>query len=167
MGDFNDDDDIDDEVNDIISQIKNQSKDIKRVEKEKDPLKKEDMEEFILKHASAVVQDAVEIVGELKLEIMAGADAKLLEAYSEMLRATTSAIDSLAKLKLSDDKIKASKEITQMNIDAKQTTDDETKKGFLLSREEVIKALMNKKEDPEDKIVTIDVQSSSSASLPN
>ena len=159
MDDFNDeDDDIDNEVNDIISQIKNQSKNIKKAEKEKDPLKKEDMEEFILKHASAVVQDAVDVVGELKLEIMAGADAKLLEAYSEMLRATTSAIDSLSKLKLSDDKIKSSEKITQMNIDAKQTTDDETKKGFLLSREEVIKALMNKKEEPpEDKTITVDV----------
>ena len=150
-------DEIDAEVEDIISQIKNQSKLLKKAETEKIPLKKEDMEEFILKNASAIVQDAVELVGELKTDILAGADSRLIESYSELVRAATSAIDSLTKLKLSDDKIKAQKEITQMNIDSKQTSDDEVdgKRGFLLSREEVIAALMNKKDDG----VTIDVKS--------
>ena len=102
------------------------------------------MEEFILKNASAIVQDAVELVSELKAEMMAGADSKLLEAYSILVKSATSAIDSLTKLKLSDDKIKSQKEITQMNIDAKQTSSKDQPDGFLLSREEVIAALMNK-----------------------
>ena len=135
---------IDAEVNDIISQIKNQSKNLKKVENEKIPLKKEEMEEFILKNAAAIVQDAVELVGELKIEMMAGADSKMLEAYSILVKSATSAIDSLTKLKLSDDKIKSQKELAQMNIDARQSSSKDQPDGFLLSREEVIAALMNK-----------------------
>jgi hypothetical protein len=142
MDDF--DDEIDAEVNDIISQIKNQSKNLKRVDTEKVPLKKEDMEEFILKNASAIVQDAVELVGELKSEMMTGADPKLLEAYSILVKSATSAIDSLTKLKLSEDKLRGQKEIAQMNIDSKQTSSKDQPDGFLLSREEVIAALMEK-----------------------
>jgi hypothetical protein len=138
------DDDLDDEVNDIISQIKNQSRNMREVEKEKDPLKKEDVEDFIIQNAANIVRNAVSMVDKLTIEVNAGADSKMIESVSELVKATTSAIDALTKLKIAEDKNKNQKEITQMNIDAKITKDEESPKGYLLTRDDVIKALMSK-----------------------
>lgn len=145
------DDDIflDNEVEDIISQIKNQTKILKQPVKEADPLKKEDLENFVITNAGKIVNHSLEMVENLKLEVLAGADAKLIESVSELVKATTSAIESLSKLKLSDDKIKAQKEITQMNIDAKITkeSDDNTPK-LTFTRNDILK-LLDKKNDHE------------------
>lgn len=146
---MNDDDDdfLDDEVDDIISQIRNQSKNLKENKAEHPDLIKDNLEEFIIVNAGKVVNHSLEMVENLKLEVQAGADSKLIESISELIKATTSAIDSLSKLKIADDKIKAQKEITQMNIDSKTTKDDENNSTpkLLFSRSEILK-LMEKQE---------------------
>lgn len=147
------DDDIDNDVEDIISQIKNQSKMMRRVEREPSNLKKEDMEDFIIQNASSIVKDTIDIVGALKIEIMAGATPEMLESFSTLVKATTSAIDSLSKLKLAEDKLKGQKEITQMNIDAKMSGNEETSKGLLMTREDMLKLLMSSK--AEQKVIDV------------
>ena len=145
---YDDDDDfLDEEVNDIISQIKNQSKILKKPESTMPELTKEGLEDFVIKNAAKTVQMSVEMMEQLKTEVLAGADSKLVESVSELVKATTSAIDSLSKLKIAEDKNKTQKEITQMNIDAKVTKDDDERKGVLLSREEIIKVLMEPKKE--------------------
>ena len=160
MNDY-EDDDLDMEVNDIISQIKNQSRAINEPPVPKEPLNKEDMEDFILQNASSVIRDSVEMVDKLKSSVSACAEPDLVNAMASLLGATTRAIDSLTKLKIAEDKNKNQKEIAQLNLEGKKSGDDEDKKGFLISREEVIKALMNKKKDdeepPEPTPVTVDV----------
>jgi hypothetical protein len=145
-------DELDDEVNDIIAQIRNQSRKINEPPKERESLKKEDMEEFIITNAANVVKDSVEMVEKMKIEVLAGADSKLIESVSELVKATTSAIDALTKLKIAEDKIKSQKEIAQMNIENKSKGEDNEQK-FYLSREEIIKALMNK--NTEKKVIDI------------
>lgn len=142
-----DDDLLDEEVNDIISQIKNQSKILKKPESAMPELTKEGLEDFVIKNAAKTVQMSVEMMEQLKTEVLAGADSKLVESVSELVKATTSAIDSLSKLKIAEDKNKTQKEITQMNIDAKVTKDDDERTGVLLSREEIIKVLMEPKKE--------------------
>lgn len=147
---MNDDDDdfLDDEVDDIISQIRNQSKNLKENKAEHPDLIKDNLEEFIIVNAGKVVNHSLEMVENLKLEVQAGADSKLIESISELIKATTSAIDSLSKLKIADDKIKAQKEITQMNIDSKTTKDDENNNSIpklSFTRSEILK-LMEKQE---------------------
>lgn len=144
---YDDDDFLDEEVNDIISQIKNQSKILKKPESTMPELTKEGLEDFVIKNAAKTVQMSVEMMEQLKTEVLAGADSKLVESVSELVKATTSAIDSLSKLKIAEDKNKTQKEITQMNIDAKVTKDDDERKGVLLSREEIIKVLMEPKKE--------------------
>ena len=159
MGDFYEDD-IDNEVDDIISQIKNQSKAINKPEVPKEPLEKDKMEDFIIQNAASIVQDAVKMVEDVKSTISATAEPDLINSMSSLLRATTSAIDSLTKLKIAEDKNKNQKEIAQMAIEGK-VKEGEEKKGFLVSREEVVKALMERrKEEPdqnENESVTVDV----------
>jgi hypothetical protein len=159
MGDFYEDE-IDDEVNDIISQIKNQSKILTTPEVPKEPLEKDKMEDFIIQNAASIVQDAVKMVEDLKSTISATAEPDLINSMSSLLRATTSAIDSLTKLKIAEDKNKNQKEIAQMTIEGK-SKESEEKKGFLVSREEVVKALMERKKEESDQnendSVTVDI----------
>jgi hypothetical protein len=84
------------------------------------------------------------------LEVLAGADSKLIESVSELVKATTSAIDALSKLKISEDKIKAQKEITQMNIQAKIIRDEEENSTpkLTFTRNDIIKLLNQKEESP-------------------
>jgi hypothetical protein len=143
-----DDDFLNAEVDDIISQIKNQSKIVNQLPKERPNLKKEDLEEFIITNAGKVVNHSLEMVENLKLEVLAGADSKLIESVSELVKATTSAIDALSKLKISEDKINAQKEITQMNIQAKIIRDEEESNTPKLSftRNDILK-LLNQKDE--------------------
>lgn len=144
-----DEDEIDRDVDDIIFQIRNQGKSLKNVEKEKPELTKEDLEKFVIDNASSVVMDSIEMVQSLKMDVIAGADSKMVEAVSELVKATTAAIDSLSKLKLSDDKIKSQKEIKQMDIDAKSSIiADQSSSGFFISREELLKNLLGPREVP-------------------
>jgi len=132
--DYDDDEELDNEVNDIIFQIKNQSKNIKQAEKEKIPLDK----------------TGVEIVEELKREILAGADSKLIESYSELIKACNSGVEILLKFKIAEDKNKNQKEIAQMNIDAKITKneDDENTPKLTFTRNDILKLLEKKEESP-------------------
>lgn len=149
-------DEIDRDVDSIISQIKNQGKSLKNVEREKPELKKEDLEKFIIDNAASVVADSIEMVQSLKLDVMAGGDSKMVEATAELVKAVTGAIDALSKLKLSDDKIKGQKEIKQMEIESK-AIDGPTggQSGLFISREDLIKNLLNKKEELPSDIVDI------------
>ena len=140
------DDDLDQDVDNIISQLKNQSKSLKTVETDKPNLDKEDLEKFIIDNASEVVVGCVDMLQSLKIEVQAGGDPKLVESTATLVNAFTSALDALSKLKLSDDKIKAQKEIKEMDITAKlATADKESDKGVYISREDVIKGLLSYK----------------------
>lgn len=142
------DDELDRDVDSIIFQIKNQGKSLKTVEKVKPELKKEDIESFVLENASSIVLDSIEMVQSLKQDVMAGGDSKMVEAVSELVKATTAALESLSKLKMADDKLKGQKELKQMDIDAKTLINSpEDTPGIFLSREELLKHLFVKKDE--------------------
>lgn len=143
-----DDDCLDDEVDDIISQIKNQSRFLKKPETVKPDLTKDELENFVIVNAGKVVNHSLEMMEYLKDSVMAAPDAKLTESVSELVRATTSAIDSLTKLKLAEDKINAQKEITQMNIDGKISKDDDDNGApkLAFTRNDILKLLEKKEE---------------------
>lgn len=153
---MNDDEELDIEVDNIINQIKNQSKSLKNVSKERPELKKEDLEAFILANASTIVLDSVEMIQSLKMDVMAGGDAKMVESAAELVKATTAAVDSLARMKMSDDKIKSQKELKKMDIDSKSPEVIGNTSGLFISREDLLKHLLgNKKKNVEEP--TIDV----------
>jgi len=156
MNDY--DDDIEQNVDSIINQLKNQSRSLKAVQKNPPPqLKKEDMEQFIIDKASEIVNGCVEVIGVIQDEIKCAPDPKLIESGATFINAFTSALDALGKLEISQQRIKAQKDIAQLNAAAKLATkeDDTEKKGVYLSREELIKGVLEYKKE-EVKLVTDD-----------
>lgn len=159
--DYDDDDELDNEVNDIISQIKNQSKNFKKEETEIPELNRENLEELLLRTAAKVITHSVEVMEKMKDDVIASADSKMLESYSAHTKATTSALETLLKFKNAEDKIKAQKEIAQMNIDSKITKgdDDDGTPKLTFTRNDILKLLEKKKDDdaPPAVPVTVDV----------
>ena len=85
---MSDNDDLDRDVDNIISQIKNQGKTLKKVEREKPNLQKEDLEKFVIDNASLIIDDSIEMIQALKIDVIAGADPKMVESISELLKAS-------------------------------------------------------------------------------
>jgi hypothetical protein len=147
--DYDDDEELDNEVNDIISQIKNQSKNFKKEETEIPELNRENLEELLLRTVAKVITHSVDVMEKMKDEVVASMDSKMLESYSAHTKATTSALETLLKFKNAEDKIKAQKEIAQMNIDAKisKGDDDDGTPKLTFTRNDILK-LLEKKEEP-------------------
>lgn len=138
-------DEIEQDVDSIIAQIKNQGKSLKKAEREKTELRKEDLEKFIIDNAASVVSDSIDMIQSIKGDVLAGADSKTIEAAAELVKAVTGAIDSLSKLKLSDDKLIGQKELKKMEIDAKVENLQNNQQGLFISREEIFKRLFDEK----------------------
>lgn len=151
-------DNIEQDVDSIIAQIKNQGKSLKKIEKEKPELRKEDLEKFIIDNAASVVADSIEMIQSIKGDVLAGADSKTIEAAAELVKAVTGAIDSLSKIKLSDDKLIGQKELKKMELDSKVENLQNNQQGLFISREEIFKRLFdekkleNKTEEPDSVI---------------
>jgi hypothetical protein len=149
-------DDLDQDVDDIINQIKSKSNKLQTISKDRPELNKEDIEKFIIDNASEVVADCVDMIQSVKLDVQAGGDSRLISSAAELVGAFTSAIDTLSKLKLSDDKLKTQKELKEMDIKIKlENTSNNS--GIYLNREEVIKHLLNYKEEKRESPPTIDI----------
>jgi hypothetical protein len=152
-------DDLDQDVDNIIAQLKNQTKQIVNVKKERPELNKDDIEKFIIDNATEVVHDCVDMIQSIKDDIKCESNPRLIDSAANLVTAFTSAIDTLSKLKLSDDKIKSQKEIKEMDIASRlenKTDNSSNNSGVFLSREEIIKGLLSYKE-PVDNNPPIDI----------
>lgn len=145
-------DDLDNEVDSIIDQLKNQNNSLRKVEKEYPNLKPEDVDDFIIKYASRMIVDASETLTEQMEIVKAGGTPQDVEAAAAFLNAFNSTVEILQKRKIADNKNKTQKEVTQMNIEAKQISDEnknDTPKA-LMSREELLRFLTGPKEEEEE-----------------
>ncbi len=155
------DNDVDDEATSIINQIMNQSNSIQKVAKEKEPPPTVDnLDEFVIKHSTILVQNALEVIEDLKTVVQTD---KEMIGMAELFKAATSAIETLSKLNIAKEKNKTSKAIKQMDIDAKkQIVDNEIQGRLTVSRDELMKALVdhgifdkNKEIEKENNVIDI------------
>lgn len=137
------DTDLDDAVNDIISQLRGTTPIVKK-EPEETTLTKDQLEEFIIKNSGKLITKSLNIVDDVKDVVTAGSDSKDIAALAELISATSSAIDTLNKVYISDEKNKTQVKVKQMDVDSRERiniSDNQTK--ILLSREDIMKALVS------------------------
>jgi len=87
--------------------------------KEEIDIDEESVGQFVMQNAAQIVKSGVDAIEYLKSEMLTAIDADEIAALSEIMRATTSAVDSLNKINIQNKKIKAAKELKQMDIDNK------------------------------------------------
>ena len=145
---YDDDDSLDDEVDDIISQLRNQSAIFKDDKISTPEITRDSLEKILLDNAAKVVSHSVHVMEKMASQVTAANDPEFLEAYSAHTKATTAALETLLKFKNAEDKIKAQKEITQMNIDAKISKEEENNNTpkLTFTRNDILK-MLEKKDD--------------------
>ena len=132
---------IDNAVNDIITQIKDHTNNINTSEK-KDTPDITNLEEFLIEKTSSLITSSIDMVEDVKEYISSAPENRDVASLAELIRASSSAIDTLTKLHTSTEQNKNRIEVKQMDVDSKEklnTIDNQTK--VLLSRDDVLQVL--------------------------
>lgn len=145
----------DDSVNSLLEQLSEFPRKKKAAE-ESVELTKENIEDFLLSYTGKLVKDSVESVENMKDFIDSAPDAESTEALASLIKSATSSIDILQRIMTAREKNDSSREITKMKIESqREQTDKEIGAKLLMSREELIKALIDSSNKPK----TIEVES--------
>lgn len=151
----------DETVNDLLSQLQNIPRESKANEDSLE-LTPDNVEEFLLKYSGRLIKDSVESVENLKDFIDSAPDADHSEALASLIRSATSSIDILQRIMTSREKNENTKEVTKMKIESQQTkTDKEIGAQLLMSREELLKELIDKSNE----LIDIEVKDITSESV--
>lgn len=144
------DSDIEEDIDNIINQLKSTNNSMKKIETEYPELSPEDVDSFILKHASQVIVDSSNLISDLKDTVSRGGTSNDIIAFSELIKSFTSAVDILSKRKIADNKNQTQKDIKKMDIESKLENGDNEQNSLKLelSREEIFKLIMKKEEKP-------------------
>jgi len=142
------------EVNSLIEQLKSNNKVANEVEKkgEEFSLDKEDLEQFVLNSSGKLIQDSVVMIDNMKDYISAGGSPDDIHAFSELFKASTSAMEILNKILIQNKRGETTKEVKQMDINSKQLMNTQNVQATLISRDDVLKQLMD-----DAKIIDADV----------
>ena len=144
---------IDTAVNDILTQIKSHNKDTTEIKKVAEEIDLDNLEEFLVKKTSSLINSSVDMVDDVKEYIASAPENRDVASLAELIKASSSAIDTLSKLHTAKEQNKNRVEIKQMDIESKEKLnimDNQTK--VLMTRDDVMKALMG----DDDTIIDID-----------
>lgn len=84
-----------------------------------EPVKEEDLGEYVIKKTTALVEQTMTAFKDIKDLAVATNDADTISALADLIKAANSAIDSLNKINIQNKKIKAAKEVAHINAEAK------------------------------------------------
>jgi len=137
-------DELDETINGILSQLESTS--IAKQAPVSDPLTKEKLEEFLIKNSGKLVTDSINLVDDIR-DFVSTTEAgpESISALADLIKAASSAVDTLNKIYLSDERNKNQVKIKVMDIESKEKLnlmDNQTR--VLLSREDIMKAIIDK-----------------------
>ena len=139
-------DEINEMVGDLINQLQQNNTEARTVSKIKEPLLKENLEDYVIQKSSLLVDGTLDMVETVKDYITSAPESKDVASLAELINAATNAVETLNKIVLSNKKNNTIVKIKEMDIESKrelQQTDNETK--LKLTREEMFKFLINNK----------------------
>jgi len=148
------DEEINDEVGTLLDQLQAVNVKVKEVKKERDLITKEELEKFTIENGATLVQDALEMVSTVKDFIISAPNAEDVEALAGLIKAASSAIDSLNQLTIADKRSNTSVKLKEMDIASKkELQQNNIEHKQLATREEIFKMLTDKAKPIEAEIV--------------
>ena len=142
-----------DDINpeDLISQLKTlpaDSKKLERVAAQHPEISREDLEDFVIKQSSKLIQDSSEMIDNMKEVVHHLPEADNMSALSELVKASTGALETLNKIVIQDKKSKTTIKTKEMDIESKKELQQSDQSHSLtMSREEVISKLLKDSKD--------------------
>lgn len=142
------DKEFDDELGSLVEQLQENNKAGRYVRDEKDPLKKEDLERFVVEKAGALVEESLDMMRVVKDYIISAPENKDVEALAGLISATSSAIETLNKIIVTDKRSDNAIKLKQIEGENRRVAlEEETQQKILLSREEVLKEITRRSEE--------------------
>lgn len=140
-----------DDVDDLVSQLKDNNTAFNKAKKERTEVTPENLEEFIMKSSGALVQDSLEMISNIKEFTNLAPDARETESLAELVKASSTAIETLNKILLQNKKGDTQIKVKEMDVNARKgiaIAQEQTK--ILLSREEIMAQLIKDAEVIDD-----------------
>ena len=140
----------DPELDSLVDQLKDVTKDNNTIANQRDQLIEdlattpEDVEAFVIRNSSKLVQRSVQAIDEVKDYIMASGDPDSISALSELIRASSGAIESLNKIVIQNKKSETTLTAKTMDVTAKYAIEEKRNDGAIIgTRDEVFKKLLH------------------------
>lgn len=131
-------------VGDLLEQLNDANKKAEQAKKESNPLKKEDMERFVVEKAGKLVEESLEVVSNVKEYISSAPESKDVGSLAELIAATSTAIETLNKIIVTDKKNETLIKAKEMDISSrKELKEADTNQKLLATREQVFKMLID------------------------
>jgi len=135
---------VQDMVGSLIDQLRENNQVADKVKTVREPLKKEQLEDFVREKGANLVEDALEMVATVKDFIISAPNAEDVEALSGLINATAAAMETLNKINLQDKKSDTSVRLKEMEIKAKKELQEvDAGVKIMLTREEALRSLVN------------------------
>lgn len=141
------DDKLDQDINSLVSQLKQTTKVNKEVTKkaDKEGLNPEDVEEFVVRNSERLVNQSLDVLDNVKDYIMASGDPDSISSLSELIRASSNALDSLNKIVVQNKRSTTTIVAKQMDINSRKNIEDakQSEGAFITTREEIFKKILD------------------------
>lgn len=109
----------------------------------------DNVNEFILRKSADLIEQGMGLLSVLKLDVMAGGQSEEVEAYSKLVAAITTSIDTMNKINIQNKKAQTATALKKMDIESKTNqielgARNVTNNIVIASREEIMQNLVNK-----------------------
>ena len=150
---------VDGAVDDILSQLSTQHHSITRQKKTEEEVPEVDeLEEYLVKKTARLINTTLDAVDNVKDYISSAPENRDVASLAELMRSANSAIETMQKVHANKANNEARKELKTMDIDSKKQlnmADNQTK--LVMSREELMDAMLKAPESEPDEDDVIDV----------
>ena len=146
------------EMGDLIDQLKNANQLLKKpeVKEEEFNLTKEELEQFILNNAGKLIKQSIEVVADVKQYVETAPEHRDVVSLAELIKASSSAIESLSKVLVQDKRDKTQKDVKLMDIQGKkELLQGEVNAKLMFTRDDVMKELLKDAKKAEQEIVDV------------
>jgi hypothetical protein len=131
-------------VGDLLEQLNDANKKAEVAKKESNPLKKEDMERFVVEKAGKLVEESLDVVSNVKDYISSAPESKDVGSLADLIAATSAAIETLNKIIVTDKRNETVIKAKEMDIATKKELKEADNNNKLLAtREQVFKMLID------------------------
>lgn len=137
-------DEIDNELDSLVDQLKQSNKETKEVIEQPETVNMtpEEIEQFVVQNSGKLITQSIGIIDDVKDYMVAAGDPDSLSSLSELIRASSTALETLNKIAIQDKRTKTTLAAKQMDLQAK-TIDTKPENGKLIgTREEMFKRLI-------------------------
>lgn len=113
-------------------------------------LPKEELEQFVINNAGRLIVECVDTIHNYKDMINSAPNAEDVSSYSDLIGATTKALESLNKIIVQDKRSNTSKELKKLDMESKKELIEHEANAnlFVSTREELFRRLMDETNNP-------------------